>query len=272
VLVTGGAGTVAGWLARTAPAEVELHVTEHLSPLPSDVAAVAVAHRVDLTDAMTTDELLRSVRPDVVVHTAYAQSDRAAIVDATAVVAGAAQAVGASLVHTSTDVVFAGDRPPYGADDPTDPITDYGRWKAEAERRAGEIVPDVCTTRTSLVVSTAPMDRSTAALADALSAGREVRLFHDELRRPIRADDLAAELWALVALDRAERAGVWHLPGPEHLSRLELGLRLAAHLGLDAATVVPTSAATHTPPRPRDPDLVADRRVALGVRLRPVDG
>ncbi|UDY36946.1 sugar nucleotide-binding protein [Dermatobacter hominis] len=272
VLVTGGAGNVAGWLARTVPGDVELHVTRHRTPVPVDVAAVATVHGAELTDAAATVELVRAVRPEVVVHTAYVQSDRAAIVDATASVAGAAADVGASLVHLSTDVVFAGDRPPYAEDAPTDPITDYGRWKVEAERAAREALPDVCTTRTSLVVSTDPMDRSTGALAAALATGQEVRLFHDELRQPIRADDLAAELWALVALDRARRAGAWHLPGPEHLSRLELGLRLAARLGLDAGPVVATSAADHATPRPRDPELMGARRVELGVRLRPVDG
>ncbi len=272
MLVTGGAGNVAGWLARTAPGDVDLHVTEHRQPVPADVRAVGEVHRVDLTDSSSTRDLLLAVRPDVVVHTAYLQSDRAAIVDATAAVAGAVHAVGASLVHLSTDVVFAGDRPPYAEDHPTDPITDYGRWKVLAEQAARAAVPDVCTTRTSLVVSTERPDRATAALVDGLRAAREVRLFHDELRQPIRADDLAAELWALVALARDERAGVWHLPGPEHLSRLELGRRLAAQLGLDPSTIVAVSAAEHVPARPRDPRLVGERRRALGVRLRSVDG
>jgi dTDP-4-dehydrorhamnose reductase len=272
VLVTGGAGNVAGWIVRTAPADVELHLTRHRTPVPADVAAAASLHGVDLTDATAVGALVERLRPEVVLHTAYRQDDRAAIVLATEAVARASAAVGASMVQLSTDVVFAGDRPPYAEDDPTDPITDYGRWKVEAERRARSALPDVCTTRTSLVVSVDPMDRATAALAGALAAGSDVTLFHDELRQPIRAADLAAELWALVALDRKDRAGVWHLPGPEHLSRLELGLRLARRLGLDVERVRATSAADHDAPRPRDPELVGARRAALGVPLRPVDG
>lgn len=271
VLITGGAGCVAGWLVRTAPTDVQLHVTEHRTPVPPDVGAVARVHRTDLRRSDEVLQRIVGIRPEVILHTAYVQSERAAIVDATQAVARAAQVVGASLVHLSTDVVFAGDRPPYDETATPDATSDYGRWKAEAERRSRIALPDVCTTRTSLVVSLDPPDRISAGLADALAAGREVPLFFDEMRLPIRAEDLAAELWRIVALPREERAGVWHLPGPEHMSRLELGRRVAALLGLDAASIRPTSAAAVAPGRPRDPALVGSRRARLGVGLRAVD-
>ena len=271
VLVTGGAGTVARRLVLATPAGVDLHLTARRSQPPPEVAARGTVHRIDLARPGPVDRLLRDVAPDVGVHTAYTTGSRADVVDATAAVAAAAAVTGAAMVHLSTDVVFAGDSPPYGEGDPLDPVSDYGRLKAEAERVAVTAVPDACITRTSLVVSTDPPDRATAGLAQAVRQGRTVTLFRDELRQPIRADDLAAELWALLALPRTERAGVWHLPGPEHLSRLELGLRLVDALGLDRAPVRPGSVADHPTPRPRDTRLLAGRRRALGVALRPVD-
>ncbi|HMR94873.1 MAG TPA: sugar nucleotide-binding protein [Microthrixaceae bacterium] len=271
MLVTGGAGTVAGWLVRTAPAAIDLHVTEHRSPVPDHVRTRATVHRSDLRRRDEVGHRISEIAPDVVVHTAYLQGERAAIVDATAAVAAAAASVGASMLQLSTDVVFAGDRPPYDESSEPDPVSDYGRWKAEAERRAAAILADVCITRTSLVVSIDPPDRATAGLVEALRARRPITLFHDEMRQPIRAEDLAAELWALVALDRADRTGVWHLPGPEHLSRSDIGLRLARRLGLDPSPVAVGSAADHPSPRPRDPALVSRRRQVLGVQLQAVD-
>ncbi len=271
VLVTGGAGNVAGWLARTAPVGVDLHVTGHRTPVPEDVASVASVHPVDLRRGDEVSELLGRVRPDVVLHTAYVQSEREAIVDASREVALGARSVGASMVHMSTDVVFSGTGPPYGEEAEPDPVTDYGRWKLESERMVGQIAADVCITRTSLVVSLDPMDRSTATFARDLGSGDGATMFTDEMRQPIRAEDLASELWALVALDRSDRAGVWHLPGPEHLSRQELGERLAARLGLDPAGMRAARAADVAPGRPRDPQLTSRRRRRLGVRLRPVD-
>lgn len=271
VLVTGGAGTVAGWLARTVPDDVELHLTCHVSPVPADVRGVSTVHRVDLLDPDATVALVTAIRPDVVVHTAYVQERRESIVDLTRWVADATALVGASLVHLSTDVVFAGGDPPYGEDATPDPVSDYGRSKAEAERICRRVVPDACIVRISMAVSLDPPDRVTASLLDALSSGAEVTLYRDEHRQPIRAEDLARELWALVGLNRVGRAGVWHLPGPECLSRLELGLRLAAALGLDTAGVRTASAASHPSPRPRDPAMAARRREVLGVTLAPVD-
>lgn len=271
VLITGGAGNVGGWLARTAPVGVALHVTEHRTPVPAEVAALATVHHVDLVDADAVQRLFVTARPDVVVHTAYVQAQRTAIVDATRNVAVGAAQVGATMVHLSTDVVLSGDEPPYGEEDPLDPTTDYGRWKADAEAAVRSAVPDVCITRTSMVVSIEPLDRVTASLATALVRCEPVKLFDDEMRQPIRAEDLASELWTLVGLDRRESAGVWHLPGPERLDRFTLGVRLAARLGLDASAVTVARAADVAPERPRDPELVSDRRVQLGVRLRPVD-
>jgi dTDP-4-dehydrorhamnose reductase len=271
VLVTGGAGTVARWFVLGASGGVELHVTErHTAPADEIVVRAERVHRVDLRDRMAVHELFRRVRPDVVVHTAYGQHDRSDTVDAAAVVAAACTATGAELVHLSTDVVFDGGHPPYAEDDAVGPVSDYGRWKVEAEGAVLAAVPDVCITRTSLVVAVDPPDPATDRLSRELRSGEPVQLFHDELRQPIRADDLAAELWALVGLDRERRAGVWHLPGPEVLSRMELGLRIAEALNLPISSVRAASAADHPTPRPRDLTMVPGRRGALGVALRRV--
>jgi len=274
VLVTGGAGNVAGWLARTAPDGVELHLTEHITPVPAAVRGAATVHVLDLLDVPLVDGLLDSVRPHVVVHAAYAPDRRDAVVDATANLARAAASIGSSLMHLSTDVVFAGDAPPYTEDASPDPITDYGSWKAEAEEVVRSVVSDACITRTSLVPSLGPLgplDRATAALVAGLSGGRPVTLFADEMRQPIRAADLALEMWAMVALDRDERSGVWHLPGPEHLSRHGIGLRIAGALGLDPAGIIAGRSTDQVSRRPLDPRMLGTRRNRLGVAPLPFD-
>jgi dTDP-4-dehydrorhamnose reductase len=271
VLVTGGAGTVARWFSLAAPVGAELHLTErHTRPAEEVTGRARGLHRIDLRDRVTVQELLRRVAPDVVVHTAYSQHDRSDVVGASANVAAACAMSGAALVHLSSDVVFDGEHPPYGEEDPAAPVSDYGCWKAEAEQAVRDAVVDACITRTSLVVAVEPPDRATDQLLRALRSAEPVQLFHDELRQPIRADDLAAELWALLRLPRDARAGTWHLPGPEVLSRMELGLRLAELTGLPIASVRAASSVEHPTPRPRDLTMTAGRRVVLGVPLRRV--
>lgn len=270
VLVTGGAGLVGTHLLGSAPDDVELAATWRTTPVGPPPTRQVELHRLDLSDAGATAALLTAVAPDVVVHTAYSMGSRDDIVAATTAVAAASASCGASLVHLSTDVVFDGESAPYVERDPVAPVNDYGRWKVAAERAATGAVPDVCITRTSLVVDLALPDRSTAGLFDTVRGGGAPSLFVDEVRCPIRAVDLAATLWALVALDRSERAGIWHLPGPEALSRWELGTRLLAAAGLGSAAVRRASARAHPDPRPADLTLRSERRAPGPVPL-PVD-
>jgi len=74
-----------------------------------------------------------------------------------------------------------------------------------------------------------------------------------------------------VALPRAERAGAWHLVGPEALSRWDLGVVLAEGYGLDPAGLTPALSRDQPAPRPRDLTLTDARAAAvLSTRPRPV--
>ncbi|MFM7062959.1 MAG: SDR family oxidoreductase [Actinomycetes bacterium] len=253
VLLTGGAGLVAGHVVRSAPHGVELHATwRQAAPVPGPVA-----HRLDLCDAAAVSALVAGVRPDVVVHTAYSQASEPDVVDATRSVARAVARAGSRLVHLSSDMVFDGEDAPYDEDAEPGPVNDYGRWKLQAEQEVRALVPDALVTRTSLVSSGHPLDHQAQWLVRTLSAGEAVTLFHDEYRSPVRADDLAAAIWDLVG---TEATGIVHLAGPERLSRAEIGLRCAEQLGLPVGLVGTASAAAHPEPRPRDLTLSSRRR------------
>jgi dTDP-4-dehydrorhamnose reductase len=250
----------------SAPDEVDLSATWRHAP----VADGPSTHHIDLRDAEAVATLVGRLEPDVVVHAAYSMHDRADIVDATLHVATACADTGSSLVHLSTDAVFDGEHPPYAEDDVPSPVHEYGRWKLEAEQAAMRVLPDVCITRTSLVVSLDPPDPATRRVLDAAQGDTAMRLFTDELRQPIRVDDLAAELWALVALGRGARAGVWHLPGAEVCSRLELGRRLCRAAGSDPSRLAEGLQSDVPGPRPRDLTMRAGRRAVLGHPPRPI--
>ncbi len=268
VVVTGAAGLLGTWLRRTAPPDVVVVPTVHRRALADDAAASlgeppAVA---DLRDPVATAAALTAARPDLVIHAAYAL-DRATIVDATEHVATAAASVGAEVVLVSTDAVFAGDGTPRAEGDRPDPVADYGRWKVAAEAAVAGLDRSGAAVRLPLIVSTDPDDAAVAAIRAGAQRGEPTGWFADELRQPARADELAAALWAIAALPGPERAGTWHLPGPERLSRHQIAVRVAATLGLDPSCV----AATRTPAdavRPRDLWLT-DRRAAEAIGWDP---
>ncbi|HEY1860610.1 MAG TPA: sugar nucleotide-binding protein, partial [Gemmataceae bacterium] len=66
---------------------------------------------------------------------------------------------------------------------------------------------------------------------------------------------------ALVALARSKAAGILHLGGPERMSRLEMGQRLAAFLGVSAAGIraIRREEVATEEPRPRDVSLNSAR-------------
>jgi dTDP-4-dehydrorhamnose reductase len=266
VLITGGTGLVGSHLLASVPHGVDVEVTWRTAAPPDGV----VGHRVELSDGPSTVELFDRIRPEVVVHTAYSLSLERDVVQAATHVAASCREVGAALVHLSTDVVFGGDRAPYVESDPVAPINAYGRAKVAAEQVVRDAVPDACVTRTSLVVSVAPPDRATQRLFDAVAAGERPTLFIDEVRCPIRAVDLAAALWALLQLPSDERSGVWHLPGPEALTRMQIGTRLLAAVGLDSGRVRAGSASAMAEPRPADLTL-STTRATPGPPPRPFD-
>jgi dTDP-4-dehydrorhamnose reductase len=267
VLVTGGAGLVGSALLANAPPATDLHATRRRTPVTT-----VESHRVDLADVAAADELLADLRPDLVIHTAYGRSDgERDIVAATRALAVAARRHGCALLHLSTDVVFDGEHAPYAEGDPPGPVDTYGRQKAQAERDVATAVPDATIVRTSLVARAAPLDHSSRWVAETLRRGEPLRLFADVLRCPIRVDDLAAALWELAALARPDRAGTWHVVGPEALTRYTLGLLIAAHLGLDAADITPSASTEQPEPPPRDLRLSSARADRLlCARPRPV--
>ena len=109
-------------------------------------------------------------------------------------------------------------------------------------------------------------------MLDALRAGAETRLFTDELRNPVRVDDLADAIWALLAVPPAERSGPWHLVGEEAFSRYDQGALIARWAGLDPSRIigVPSASWDGPEPRPRDCRLTTVRADAAGLRLRSI--
>ena len=114
-----------------------------LAPL-AEVVALDLGEGCDLTDETGLRATVAAVSPDVIVNAAaYTAVDRAESepelahrVNATAleVLAGEAAARGIWLVHYSTDYVFdgSGERP-WREDDPTGPLSAYGRTKLAGE-------------------------------------------------------------------------------------------------------------------------------------------
>lgn len=234
---------------------MRLHVTGGTGFLGRELVSLAPdagAERVEVRDPEAVAALLDRVRPDVVLHTAYRQDGpeaRSIVVDGSENVARATVAVGARLVHLSTDVVFDGRAGrPYREDDVPSPCSAYGAAKAEAEARVAAAHPGAVIVRTSLIVGGpghAPSKHEVAAL------DQEAAFYDDEIRSPVLVRDLAHALLELAGLDVS---GPLHVAGADDLSRAELAELLRG---------CPVRRASAPPGRPLDCRLDSSRARAL---------
>jgi UDP-glucose 4-epimerase len=146
IVVTGGAGFLGSHVVEALGAEGHrvIVVDDLSSGSDANVPPDVPIERIDVAED-AVDDLIRTLRPAVVVHAAARasgpRSDADPVGDArvnvlgTIRVAGAARAVGAHIVHLSSGGALAGAprRLPVTEDDPPSPISAYGtgKWAAE---------------------------------------------------------------------------------------------------------------------------------------------
>lgn len=177
--------------------------------------------------------LAQQIRPATIINTAYQRDDWATTADGAMHVAVAAAAVGARLVHVSSDAVFSGLAQRYDEACAPDPITPYGAAKAAAETAVKGLDSAAVIARTSLIIGNgdSPREAYVRSLAFGTTTGV---LFTDEVRCPIHVTDLAS---ALLELAGSPYSGIHHVAGADAVTRHELGVLVARRDGLDEANL-----------------------------------
>lgn len=265
-LLTGAGGLVGGHL-RAALGDRDVIATAHRSAVPGTLS-------LDLTDESDVARVLADVRPDVVIVAAadaYVEGcERDPVttraINVTAVERLIALAPRATIVVFSSEYVFDGRVGPYGEDDPTAPINEYGRQKVALEALARGTDHLIC--RISGVYGwSAPRTSFVAQLVDKVRDGRRFSVPADQVITPTPAPDLARAVIDLV--ERGAR-GTFHCAGPEILARPEFARRAALAFGLDPTLIdpVPTASLGLRAARPVNAGLRTDRlRSVLGRAL-----
>ncbi len=279
VLVTGAGGRLGGRLAVLLGSRFRTVAGVHRAASPPGVPT----HRLDLTDPGSLEAALEATGARAVVHcAALADADACerdpeaahrVNVEACVALARACAERGTRLVAVSTDQVFSGERPFWSEADEAKPLSTYGRSKREGEQAILGFCGRAAVVRVALLSGRVhgPHPSCTEAIAWALREGRPLRLFTDQHRTPVDPESVAH---AVAALLQRQSVGLFHLGGPERLSRHELGQRVAALLGLDPRPIQAVRQADLSFDAPRAADASLDSshaRVALGWEPRPLD-
>lgn len=234
----------------------------------------------DFHDPEAVARTVRAVRPDIVVNAAAytavdqaeSEPERAAQVNALTpgAIAQAAAALGAWTVHYSTDYVFDGSGTrPWREDDPTGPLSVYGRTKLEGEHRVAAANPRHLVLRTSWVYGARGGNFAKTMLR--LAREREsLQVVDDQFGAPTGADLLADVTAHAVrsVLAGTGQPGIYHVSAAGETSwngyaRFVVGQARQAGEALKAAPdrvhPVPTSAFPTPARRPHNSRLDTSR-------------
>ena len=237
ILITGGGGMLANALIRSLRAR-------GLEPAAPSRAALDIGSFADVM------QIIEKVNPTLVINCAahtkvdLCEDEQAQATEingsAVGVLAAAAKDVGAKLVHYSTDFVFNGDSTrPWREDDPTDPLSAYGRSKLLGEHLlAREGGSGWLLLRTAWLYGPGgpcfPM-----TMINAARAGKPLKVVDDQIGSPTFTRDLAE---ATLNLIDAGATGIFHLVNAGQTNWHDFTAAILDEFGLKADLSRTTSA------------------------------
>ncbi|HNW60460.1 MAG TPA: NAD(P)-dependent oxidoreductase [bacterium] len=264
MLLTGASGFLGGHLFEKAQSRWQVTAISYRHPLPGTSI-------LDLRDAEACMALVRSRRPQVILHAAAnanldtCERDPAAAREINTTVVGhlldAAAATGARLILVSTDMVFDGRAGHYTEADAVHPLSVYGETKVAAETLVLQAGGRHLVVRAALIYGRPRHGGSSFSewIEQRLRQGMPVPLYTDQYRSPIWVENLAE---ALLELAGSEISGLLHLGGANRIDRFSFAQQLCRSAGYDPALLQPTSMHAAVSDAPRPVDVSLDSRKA----------
>jgi dTDP-4-dehydrorhamnose reductase len=254
ILLTGRNGQVGWELERALPVLGEVIATDRT--------------RLNLEDNDGMRQVVREVKPDLIVNAAAytavdkAESEPELAMQVNAVAPGVlgeeAKALGALLVHYSTDYVFDGEkRSPYVEEDQPNPISHYARTKLEGERAIAASGCRHLILRTSWVYG--PRAANFYQIIRRKAAADEPMLMVDDQTSVPTTSAFVAEY--SLALIKTEMTGLLHLVPSGEATRYQFACEIVKTTG--SRSTVEAVATSRFPSRARRPAYsVLDNRCA----------
>ena len=259
ILVTGAMGQLGREISKLADS------TEH-TYIYTDVRAHEGVAELDVTDAEAVNAAVQGV--DVIVNCAAytdvnkAESDAEAAHKvnalAPAVLAEAAKAAGAMLIHVSTDYVFDGQaNVPYTEDAARNPLGVYGCTKMEGE---DAIIKSGCRHlifRTSWLYSTTGKNFF-LTMSELTASKPELKVVVDQVGTPTYAYDLAYLITYIIEENLLDRNGVYNYSGEGVCSWFDFASEINSQMG-HTCRIVPCRSEEYPTPAERPHYSVLDK-------------
>lgn len=251
-LVTGAHGLLGQKVALALAGETgdEILLTD-LAPKTFFINSRFDYQQLDITRLQDVKSLLAAWRPDVIINTAAmtdvdaCETDRVHAwrinVDGLKHLIIAARRIeGCRIVQVSTDYVFDGKSGPYDEQSRPAPLSYYGKAKLAAENALLTAPVQGVIARTQVLYGTGYEVRRNFVswVLEQCERGTPFKVVDDQIGNPTLADDLA---FALLTLVERGCTGVYHVSGPEALSRYAFAQEIARVFGFETNLLAPTT-------------------------------
>lgn len=194
---------------------------------------------IDLSKLTDVDNLLREMKPAIIVNAAAytavdkaeVEAEKSLVINGTApgVLAEEAKKMGAAFVHYSTDYVFDGQKGlPYVEEDIPYPINMYGQSKLAGEMAIQQIGGNYLILRTSWVYGMRGNNFLITMLRLA-EEREELRVVNDQFGAPTWSRTLAESTALILAKGRdklSENSGIFHLAANGYTSWYEFARKI----------------------------------------------
>ncbi len=203
-------------------------------------------YKVDISKKDEVDSFFKSYRPDAIINTAamanvdLCEVEKEMCWDANVIgvqnLVEACERYGAHLTHISTDYIFDGKKESgiYTEDDEVNPQGYYAKSKLEGEKviKGSDISYSIL--RTILVYGSHKNLNIVTFVKKSLEENKRINLVSDQVRMPTFADDLST---ACITASEKKAEGIYNVCGPEQMSYIEIGNRIADFFSLDKGLI-----------------------------------
>lgn len=164
------------------------------------------------------------------------------------------------FVQISTDYVFDGETGAYSEIDKPNPRGDYARSKMAAENIVSASAFEYIIARTQVLYGNGKNIRPNFVtwLIHSLKEKKQVQVVNDQIGSPTYAADVAEAVHRL--LDK-QAYGLFHVSGPDSISRYDFALKIAEIFNLDSALIkeITSENLVQKAPRPMNSSFVIDK-------------
>lgn len=245
ILVTGGSGVI-GW-----------NLTEFLKSKNNDVSFTFYKNKINdkgdflnITNEDETINLITKFNPDIIIHSAalanvdLCEKDKNLAneinVNGTHNIIKGCQKINCKIVYISTSFVFSkSDKSYYETDIPSNPKTHYGLTKLKGEKMILESELKSLILRIDQPYfwkKSWQRTNSVLRVIETLSKKQNLKEITDWFNVPTYIPDFVSATYELI---KNNHTGIFHLTGPDFLSRFEWALKTADVFGLDNKLLTP---------------------------------